>query len=408
MTYDYLVVGAGLYGAVFAQQAKAAGRSVLLVEKRGHIGGNCYSHAFEDTGIIVHAYGTHVFHTSDEQIWSYVNWFARFNRYQHRVLTTHRSRVYSMPINLGTLNAFYGVSLRPHQVEGFLAARREPIGSPRNLEEKAVSLVGRELYEAFIRGYTRKQWGCDPKLLPASIITRLPVRSSYHDAYFDDPYQGVPLGGYTPMFERMLAGIPVELKTDFLQDRGYWRTRARKVVYTGPLDAYFDYAHGRLNWRSVRFEAQKLPTADFQGTAVMNYADEDVPYTRIHEPRHLHPEERFSAGATVVVREYPLVDNERPYYPVNSEEDKVKLARYRELQAAEPATLFGGRLAQYRYYDMHQVIGAALKAAKMELARATNASPSSQARSRSEAAARIRSSRDASASSASSVGTRSE
>jgi UDP-galactopyranose mutase len=408
MTYDYLVVGAGLYGSVFAQQAKAAGRSVMLVEKRAHIGGNCYSQPFEDTNIIVHAYGTHIFHTSDQDIWSYVSRFAEFNRYRHRVLTTHRSRVYSMPINLGTINAFYGVNLRPYEVEAFLAARREPIAAPRNLEEKAVSLIGRELYEAFVRGYTRKQWGCDPRLLPASIITRLPVRTSYDDGYFDDLYQGIPVGGYTPMFERMLEGVPIELETDFLRDRAYWRSRARKVVYTGAIDAYFDYAYGRLNWRSVRFEAEKLSTGDFQGTAVMNYADEDVPYTRIHEPRHLHPECRFPAGASVVMREYSLVDNDRPYYPVNFDEDKDKLARYRELQAREAATLFGGRLAQYRYYDMHQVIGAALKAAKMELARSSNASPSSQARSRAEALARMRSSRAESPSSDSSAGTRSE
>ncbi len=369
MIYDYLVVGSGLYGSVFAQQATQAGARVMVIEKRPHIGGNCYSHVFEDTNIIVHAYGTHIFHTSDADIWRYVNRFAEFNRYQHRVLTTHRSRVYSMPINLGTINAFYGVSLRPHEVEAFLAARREAIANPRNLEEKAISLIGRDLYEAFIRGYTRKQWGCDPKLLPAGIITRLPVRTSYNDAYFDDLYQGIPVGGYTPMFERLLKGVDVELESDFLADRAYWRARARKIVYTGPLDAYFGYAYGRLNWRSVRFEAQKLASDDFQGTAVMNYADEDVPYTRIHEPKHLHPEARVSPGVSVVVREYSLVDNDRPYYPVNFDEDKEKLARYRALQAGEESTLFGGRLAQYRYYDMHQVIGAALKAAKVELRR---------------------------------------
>jgi UDP-galactopyranose mutase len=406
--YDYLVVGSGLYGSVFAQQATEAGRSVKVIEKRAHVGGNCYSHAYEDTNIIVHAYGTHIFHTSDAEIWNYVNRFSEFNRYQHRVLTTHRSRVYSMPINLGTINAFYGVNLRPHEVEGFLATKRGAIANPANLEEKAISLIGRDLYEAFIRGYTRKQWGCDPKLLPASIITRLPVRSSYNDGYFDDLYQGIPVGGYTPIFERMLHGIPVELNTDFLADAEYWRRRARKVVYTGPIDAYFDYEHGRLNWRSIRFETEQVATDDFQGTAVMNYADEDVAYTRIHEPRHLHPEGRFPPGVSVVVREYSLVDNDRPYYPVNFDEDKEKLAKYRALQAREGWTLFGGRLAQYRYYDMHQVIGAALKAAKTELVRVINASPSSQARSRSKAVARMRASRSGSPSSASSAGTRSE
>jgi UDP-galactopyranose mutase len=365
--YDYLVVGSGLFGAVFAQQLKEAGRTVKVIEKRDHIGGNCYSYEFEDTGIIVHAYGTHIFHTNDLDIWNYVNRFTEFNRYQHRVLTTHRSRVYSMPINLGTINAFYGVNLRPHEVEAFLAEKRGAISHPRNLEEKAISLIGSDLYEAFIRGYTRKQWGCDPKLLPAGIITRLPVRSSFDDCYFDDRYQGIPVRGYAPIFERMLEGVPVELGADFLADRSYWCSQARKVVYTGPLDTYFDYAHGRLNWRSVRFEHERVDLGDFQGTSVMNYADEDVPYTRIHEPKHLHPERRFPQRVSVVIREYSLIDNERPYYPVNFDEDKKKLARYQKLQSAETATLFGGRLAQYRYYDMHQVIASALKTARDEL-----------------------------------------
>jgi UDP-galactopyranose mutase len=364
---DYLIVGSGLFGSVFAQQAKEAGRSVRVIEKRDHIGGNCFSHEFEDTKIIVHAYGTHIFHTSDPDIWRYVNRFSEFNRYQHRVLTTHRSKVYSMPINLGTVNAFYNVNLRPAEVENFLASKRGNIANPRNLEEKAISLIGRDLYEAFIRGYTKKQWGCDPKHLPASIITRLPVRSSYHDSYFDDLYQGIPVAGYTPIFERMLDRIPIDLDTDFLADQGYWRSRAHKIVYTGPIDAYFGYEHGRLNWRSVRFETEKLASDDFQGTSVMNYADEDVSFTRIHEPKHLHPERTFPRGQTVVMREYSLIDNDRPYYPVNFDEDKATLAKYRSLQEREKATLFGGRLAQYRYYDMHQVIGSALKMANDEL-----------------------------------------
>jgi UDP-galactopyranose mutase len=365
--YDYLVVGSGLFGAVFAQQVKEAGRTVKVIEKRDHIGGNCYSYEFEDTGINIHAYGTHIFHTNDVHLWNYMNRFTEFNRYQHRVLTTHRSRVYSMPINLGTINAFYGVNLRPHDVEAFLAAKRKAITHPKNLEEKAISLIGQDLYEAFIRGYTRKQWGCDPKALPAGIITRLPVRTSFHDSYFDDLYQGIPTGGYTPIFERMLDNVPVERCVNFLADRDYWRSQAKKVVYTGPLDAYFDFVHGRLNWRSVRFEQERVELDDFQGISVMNYADDDVPYTRIHEPKHLHPERRFPHRTSVVIREYSLIDNERPYYPVNFVEDKDKLVRYQKLQSAEKATLFGGRLAQYRYYDMHQVIASALKTAHNEL-----------------------------------------
>ena len=365
--FDYLVVGSGFFGSVFAQQAREAGRSVKVIDKRPHIGGNCYTYEFEDTGITIHAYGTHIFHTSDADLWSYVNRFTEFNRYQHRVLTTHGGRVYAMPINLGTINAFYGVNLRPSEVEAFLEQKRGDIAHPKNLEEKAISLIGEDLYEAFIKGYTRKQWGCDPKLLPAGIITRLPVRSSFHDSYFDDRYQGIPIDGYTPIFERMLEGIPVELEADFLADRSYWRSQARTVIYSGALDAYFDYTYGRLNWRSVRFEQERVELDDVQGTSVMNYADQDVPYTRIHEPKHLHPERKMSRDVSVIIREYSLIDNDRPYYPVNFDEDKAKLARYQKLQSAETATLFGGRLAQYRYYDMHQVIASALKTARDEL-----------------------------------------
>lgn len=368
MSYDYVVVGSGLFGAVFAQQAKEHGRSVLVLDRRNHIGGNCHSYDYEDTNINVHTYGTHIFHTNDASVWAYVRRFADFNDYRHRVLTTYENRVYTMPINLGTVNAFYGTNLHPWELESFMQKRREKIASPRNLEEKAISLIGRDLYEAFIRGYTKKQWGCDPRQLPASIITRLPVRTSYQDSYFDDAYQGIPIGGYTPMFQRMLAGIDVELGADYFADRERWERMARrKVVYTGPIDRYFDYAHGRLSWRSVRFELESVDVADYQGTSVMNYADEHVPHTRIHEPRHLHPERRASAERTVTIREYSLVNDDEPYYPVNFESDKRTLAAYEELAGQETHTIFGGRLARYKYYDMHQVVAAARKAAKDEL-----------------------------------------
>lgn len=369
MTYDYVVVGSGLFGAVFAQQMREHGRSVCVIERRDHIGGNCYSYDYQDTHINIHAYGTHIFHTNDEATWRYVRRFTEFNRYRHRVLTTFRSKVYSMPINLGTVNAFYGLSLRPWELAVFLAKQRGDIANPQNLEEKAISLVGRELYDAFIRGYTKKQWGCDPKELPPSIITRLPVRASYHDAYFDDTYQGIPVSGYTPMFERMLEGVDVELGADFFADRERWQRMARrKVVYTGPLDRYFDYAHGRLSWRSVRFELKRVDVPDYQGTSVMNYADEDVPHTRVHEPKHLHPERRSAPESTVVIREYSLVNDDEPYYPVNFESDRKVLSEYQALAAKEPSAIFGGRLARYRYYDMHQVIASARKAARDELA----------------------------------------
>lgn len=365
--YDYLIVGTGLFGAVFAQQAREAGKSVLLLESRDHIGGNCYSEAHPGTNIIVHSYGTHIFHTNSPDIWKYINRFTEFNRYQHRVLTTHRDRVYAMPINLGTINQFYGVNLRPHEVPAFLESKKGNIPNPANLEEKAISLIGEDLYEAFIKHYTIKQWGCDPRELPANIITRLPVRSSFHDSYFNDRFQGIPLGGYTPIFERMLEGIPVEMGVDFLADREAWCSRADKVVYTGPIDRYFNHEHGHLNWRSVRFETELVDLEDYQGTSVMNYADMDVPFTRIHEPKHLHLEKEHTPGKTVIIREYSQVDNDRPYYPVNFAEDREKLAKYQAMAREEGRVLFGGRLAEYKYYDMHQVIGSALQKARKEL-----------------------------------------
>lgn len=368
MKYDYVVVGSGLFGSVFAQQMQEHGRTVLVLEKRSHIGGNCFTYEYEDTGITVHKYGTHIFHTNDRATWDYLCRFTRMNRYRHRVLTTYRDRVYSMPINLGTVNAFYGVNLRPGEVESFLAQRRPRIEHPRNLEEKAISLVGEDLYVAFIRGYTHKQWGCDPRDLPASIITRLPVRRSYDDGYFDDAYQGLPMDGYTRVFERLLEGVAVETGTDFLEDPAYWRAVARrKIVYTGPIDRYFDYAYGRLSWRSVRFEVELVAVDDYQGTSVMNFADVEVPHTRVHEPKHLHPERRWNRERTVVMREYSHVDHDRPYYPVSFRSDRVRLAQYQRAAQREPRTIFGGRLARYRYYDMHQVIAAARKAARDEL-----------------------------------------
>jgi UDP-galactopyranose mutase len=359
--YDLIIAGAGFYGAVFAQQAREAGKSVLVLERRNHIAGNCHSRDFGDTNINVHTYGTHIFHVNDEKIWRYVNRFTEFNRYQHRVLTTHKNRVFAMPINLGTVNQFYGLNLVPDEVEAFIASKRGKIENPRNLEEKAISLIGQDLYEAFVKGYTIKQWGRDPKELPAAIIARLPVRKSYHDSYFNDRWQGIPVGGYTPIFERMLEGISVELEVDLLADLETWRSRCKTLVYTGPIDRWFDYQLGRLNWRSVRFETELLDTDDFQGTSVMNYADLDVPFTRIHEPRHLHLEKTHRPDkATVIVREFSQVDNEAPYYPVNAEEDKALLARYQAMAAKEKGVVFGGRLAEYKYYDMHQVIGSAL------------------------------------------------
>ena len=360
ITYDYLVVGSGFYGAVIAERIKASGRSVLVLEKRDHIGGNCYSYEYEGHDITVHKYGTHIFHTSNKTVWDYITGFGEFNRYQHRVLTTFRNRVYSMPINLGTINSFYNVNLNPTEVEAFIAGKRENYLNPGNLEEKAISLIGWDLYEAFIKGYTAKQWACDPTMLPADIITRLPVRKSYNDCYFDDVYQGNPINGYTDLFLNMLKDIPIERNADFLADREYWRKRCKRIIYTGPIDRYFDFIHGELAWRSVRFEVELVDVDDYQGTSVMNYADQEVPYTRIHEPRHLHPEKKFQSTSTVIVREYSIKDADEPFYPVNSARDKEIYQKYLRECANEDYIFFGGRLAEYRYYDMHNVIEKAL------------------------------------------------
>jgi len=372
MTYDYVIVGAGFFGAVFAQQARENGKSAIVLDARAHIGGNCYSRDWEGTNINVHEYGTHIFHTNNDELWAYINRFTEFNRYQHRVLTTHRGRVFSMPINLGTINQFYGVNLSPGEVEAFLESKKGRIANPSNLEEKAISLVGEELYEAFIKGYTTKQWGCDPRELPANIITRLPVRHSFHDSYFDDKYQGIPKGGYTPIFDRMLEGIPVELGVDFFSDPDHWRAKGKNFVYTGAIDRYFGYEHGRLNWRSVRFETEVLDEEDYQGTSVMNYADTDVSFTRIHEPKHLHLEKSHTPGKTVVIREWSQIDNDKPYYPVNFAADREVLAKYQAMAAQEKNVIFGGRLAEYKYYDMHQVIGSALQKARKAMGGATS------------------------------------
>jgi len=364
MSYDYIVVGAGLFGAVFAREVKDAGKSVLVIEKRPHIGGNCYTYEFEDSGITVPLYGPHVFHTDSLEIWSYLHRFTEFNRYQHRPLTTHKNRVYALPINLGTINAFYGVNLRPAEVGAFLRQRIPANPHPRNFEEKAISLVGPDLYDAFIKGYSTKQWHTELTRLPADLITRLPVRQSYYDSYYEDLYQGMPIDGYTAIFERLLKEIPVELEADFTGDRQRWLSRCKRLVYTGPLDEYFDCRLGRLRWGSVRFETEALGLADYQGTSVMNFADLDVPYTRIVEPKHFHRERRLTQERTVIIREYSYADPSKPYYPVRLADDLELLARYQALASLETQVIFGGRLAEYKYYDMDDVIAEALRAAR--------------------------------------------
>ncbi len=367
---DLVVVGAGFFGLTVAERMAERGLSVHVVDRRDHIGGNAYSEAEPTTGIEVHRYGAHLFHTSNERVWEYVNRFTAFTSYQHRVYSTYRGEVFPLPINLGTINQFTRSSMTPTQARAWVAGHAAAqTGTPANLEEKAISLIGEPLYEAFIKGYTAKQWQTEPTELGADIISRLPVRYTYDNRYFNDTHEGLPVDGYTAWLERMAdhPRITVELGVDFL-DPGARVSKASTVgrvpvVYTGPVDRYFDHVHGPLSWRTLDFETEVLDVGDFQGTSVMNYADTDVPYTRILEFRHFHPERDYTDDATVVVREYSRFadrSGDEPYYPVNTPADRERLLAYRALAAEETDVHFGGRLGTYQYLDMHMAIGSAL------------------------------------------------
>jgi UDP-galactopyranose mutase len=380
MNADVVVVGTGFFGLTVAERLASAGRRVLMVERRDHLGGNAYSEAEPTTGIEVHRYGAHLFHTSNERVWEYVNRFTAFTDYRHRVYTTHRGEVYPMPINLGTINQFFRSSYGPEAARALLAEQAAELGdrTPANLDEQGVRLIGRPLYEAFIRGYTAKQWQTDPRELPASIISRLPVRYTYDNRYFNDRYEGLPVDGYTAWLERMAdhADIEVKLDTDFFDESQPLNKKATvgqvPIVYTGPVDRYFDYAEGALSWRTIDLEQEVLPVGDFQGTSVMNYADADVPYTRIHEFKHFHPEraDRYPSDKTVIMREFSrfATRDDEPYYPVNTPEDRAGVLAYRELAVGEKDVLFGGRLGTYQYLDMHMAIGSALSMWNNQLA----------------------------------------
>jgi len=368
---DLVVVGSGFFGLTVAQQcAEKLGLHVVVIDRRSHLGGNAYSEADPETGIEVHRYGAHLFHTSNERVWEYANRFTAFTGYQHRVYTTYQGQVFPMPINLGTINQFFDAAYSPDQARALIAGQAGEFSSEnaRNFEEKGISLIGRPLYEAFIKGYTAKQWQTDPTLLAAEIISRLPVRYTYDNRYFSDAHEGLPVDGYTAWLERMASHdrIEVRLDRDFF-DPGQEVNQANvvgniPVVYTGPVDQYFDYAHGRLGWRTLDFEREVLATGDFQGTPVMNYADPEVPYTRIHEFRHFHPERDYPGDKTVIMREFSRFaqGSDEPYYPVNTPADRDQLLAYRDRGRAENGVLFGGRLGTYRYLDMHMAIGAAL------------------------------------------------
>ena len=379
MNYDLVVVGSGLFGLTIAEQAASRwGLRVAIVERRSHLGGNAYSETDPDTGIEVHKYGAHLFHTSNERVWEYVNRFTSFTPYVHRVWTTVDGVVYPMPVNLGTINQFFNAAHTPDEARALIAEQAAEVeGSDvTDFESKGISLVGRPLFEAFFKNYTAKQWQTDPKDLPASIISRLPVRYNYDSRYFNDTYEGLPVDGYTAWLSRMVESdlIDVYLDTDFFDPSNPLNKDAVvgkvPVVYTGPLDRYFDYSAGDLSWRTVDFERELVETGDFQGCPVMNYGDLDVPYTRIIEFRHFHPERDYQNERTVIFKEFSRFaeHGDEPYYPVNTEQDRERLKAYRELMDEEPQVFFGGRLGTYKYLDMHMAIASALTMLDNELA----------------------------------------
>jgi UDP-galactopyranose mutase len=364
---DVVVVGSGFFGLTVAREFAERGNRVLILEKRDHIGGNAHSTVDPITGIEIHEYGSHLFHTNNERVWAYVNRFSRFTPYVHRVYSTHRGQVYPLPVNLGTINQFFGTALGPDAARAMIAEQAAEMAGvdPANFVEKGISLIGRPLYEAFIATYTAKQWQTNPEDLPADIISRLPVRYTYDNRYFDDRYQGLPSMGYAALLQRMAdhRNIEIRLGVDFL---GAPRSVVGQVpvVYTGPIDRYFGFSEGPLSWRTLDFEREIVDTRDFQGCPVMNYPDLDVPYTRIHEFRHFHPEreQAHSQEKTVIVREYSRFasGSDEPYYPVNTSSDRASLLRYRELANQEKDVYFGGRLGTYQYLDMHMAIASAL------------------------------------------------
>lgn len=377
MKYDYLIVGAGLFGAIFAHEAKKAGKKVLVIDRRDHIGGNIYTKEVE--GIQVHQYGAHIFHTSDKEVWDYIQQFAEFNRYTNSPVARYKDELYNLPFNMNTFSKMWGVRT-PAEAKEIIQRQIKEAGitEPKNLEEQAISLVGKDIYEKLVKGYTEKQWGRRATELPSFIIRRLPVRYVYDNNYFNDKYQGIPVGGYTKIIERMLEGTEVRLMTDFFADREILAKEAENIVFTGMIDAYYDYCFGELEYRSLRFETEVLNMENYQGNAVVNYTEYEVPYTRIIEHKHFEYGCQGGYGGdgsgvsdkTVITREYPAAwsRGEEPYYPMNDEKNNALYARYRELADQEEHVIFGGRLGMYRYYDMHQVVKEALECVRKALA----------------------------------------
>lgn len=372
MKYDYLIVGAGLFGAIFAYEANKAGKRVVVIDRRNHIGGNIYTK--ETDGIQVHEYGAHIFHTSDRQVWEYVQQFAEFNRYTNSPVARYGDELYNLPFNMNTFSKMWGIKT-PEEAKEIIdrQIKEADITEPKNLEEQAISLVGKDIYEKLVKGYTEKQWGKRATELPSFIIRRLPVRFVYDNNYFNDKYQGIPMGGYTQMIAKMLEGIEVRLDTDFFAEREELKQQAEKVIFTGMIDAYYDYCYGELEYRSLRFETETLDVENYQGNAVVNYTEYEIPYTRIIEHKHFeygcqggYGNTGESNPKTVITREYPAAwtKGAEPYYPMNDEKNNTLYEKYKALAEKEKGVVFGGRLGMYRYYDMHQVVAEALKCVK--------------------------------------------
>ena len=361
MEYDYLIVGSGFFGSICAYELNKIGKKVLVIDSRNHVGGNC--HTENKDGINLHTYGPHVFHTSNEEVWQWINQFAEFNNFQLQTVANFQGEIYSLPFSMWTFSKLWNVS-HPDQAQRIIKTQSDHIGEPKNLEEQAIKLVGTDVYEKLIKGYTAKQWRKDPKDLPKEIIKRLPVRFTYDNNYFYDKYQGIPIGGYTQIFEKLLEGIEVKLNTDYFKDI---LPTHKRVIYTGPIDKYYNYQFGELEYKTTKFEHTKLEDENYQGTAVMNYTDVEIPFTRVIEHKHF---ESTKTNCTWITFEYPTEykpNATEPYYPVNDIENNSKYQKYKELANQEKNIIFGGRLAEYKYYDMHQVIASALNFIKEEI-----------------------------------------
>ena len=363
MKYDFLVVGSGLFGSVFAHEATKAGKKCLIIEKRNHIGGNCYTENIDN--INIHKYGPHIFHTNDKKIWDWIQQFGEFNQYKHSPKVNYKGEMYSFPINLLTLNKLWGVTTPEEAIEK-LEEVKIKCDNPINLEDWILSQVGNDIYETFIKGYTKKQWNKDPKELPSSIIKRLPIRTNYNDNYFFDKYQGIPIDGYTNLFKNMLKGIDILENIDYFSEKDKWDSMADKIVFTGKIDEFFDYKFGELEYRSLTFVEERLETEDYQGCAIVNYTDLETPQTRITEHKHF---DGVKSDVTWITKEYPknYQNGDTPYYPINDDKNNELYRKYKQLADSIPNVIFGGRLSEYKYYDMHQIIASALTKVKKHI-----------------------------------------